>query len=193
MKRLLLVLAIAGTFTAAKAQEHTSRAHAEFGIKAGLNVATLSDKDANDAYSNRKSAHIGALLHYHITDRFALQPELMFSAQGAEQGNTQFEMNYLNLPILAQVMFGDGFRLQTGPQVGYLLSANRETGDDEVDVKDSYNKTDFSWVLGASYITKARVGIDARYNFGISNVNENSSPKIRNNVFQVGLFYQFRK
>ena len=193
MKRLLMVLAFAGTFTAANAQSHTSRAHAEFGIKAGLNVATLSDKDGYDDYSNRKSAHIGALLHYHITDRFALQPELMFSAQGAEQGDRQFEMNYLNLPILAQVMFGDGFRLQTGPQVGYLLSAKREMNEDEVDVKDSYNKTDFSWVLGASYITKARVGIDARYNFGISNVNENSSPKIRNNVFQVGLFYQFRK
>ncbi|MGZ5246532.1 MAG: porin family protein [Flavitalea sp.] len=193
MKRFLLVLAIAGTFTAAKAQSHTSRAHAEFGVKAGLNVATLNVKDVDDSYDNRKSAHLGVLMHYHITDRFALQPELVFSAQGAEMGNTQFEMNYLNLPVLAQVMFGEGFRLQTGPQVGYLLSAKREIGDDEVDVKNSYNKTDFSWVFGASYITKARVGIDARYNLGLSNVNENSSPKISNNVFQVGLFYQFRK
>ena len=30
------------------------------------------------------------------------------------------KFTYLNLPVLAQVMFGEGFRVQTGPQFGLL-------------------------------------------------------------------------
>ena len=31
-------------------------------------------------------------------------------------------LNYINVPVL-QYMFGDGFRLQTGPQLGILTNA----------------------------------------------------------------------
>jgi hypothetical protein len=188
MKRLLLLFAVAGSITAAKAQAP----HVEFGLKAGVNIATLKVEDVDEAYDNRTSLNAGGFAHIHVTNRFAVQPELFFSAQGAESGETQYEMNYLNLPVLAQYMFGNGIRLQTGPQIGYLMKANMEMGDEEMDVKDRFNKTDFSWVFGASYLTKARIGIDARYNLGISNVNENSDPKVKNRVFSVGLFYQFR-
>jgi hypothetical protein len=83
--------------------------------------------------------------------------------------------------------------LQTGPQVGFLVSAENEVGKVQVDVKDQLKTADLSWVVGASYISKTGLGVDARYNFGITNINEAESPKARNMVFQVGAFYQFSR
>ena len=58
-------------------------------------------------------------------------------------------------------------------------------------LKDEFNKIDFSWVFGASYITTMGIGFDARYNLGLSNINESDAVKVKNRVFSVGLFYQF--
>lgn len=171
-------------FTGANAQSP----NVQFGIKGGLNFANVNVEDADDdAFDNLTSFHLGALAHIHMTDRFALQPELFYSGQGAKDGDDKLKLGYLNLPVLGQVMFGEGFRLQTGPQVGYLMSA--KNNDD--DIKDEFNKIDFSWVFGAGYLTSMGIGIDARYNLGLSNINETDAIKVKNRVFSVGLFYQF--
>ncbi len=170
-------------YTGANAQS----THVQFGVKGGLNFANVHTEDSEDALDNLTSFHLGALAHIHMTDRFALQPELFYSGQGAKEGDYKMKLGYLNLPVLGQVMFGEGFRIQTGPQIGYLMSAK---ADDE-DVKDQFNKMDFSWVFGASYLTSLGLGIDARYNLGLSNINESDAYKVKNRVFSVGLFYQF--
>jgi hypothetical protein len=88
-------------------------------------------------------------------------------------------------------MTGSGFRLETGPQLGFALSSKIKSGDIEQNIKDDVNTVDVSWALGASYIFPEAIGIDARYNIGITNVNDAEHPEVRNRVFQVGLFYQF--
>ena len=165
--------------------------HPHFGIKGGVNIANLNlDSDADLA--SKTSFYLGALAHLHISQHFAIQPELMYSGQGAkyDETDTKINLNYINLPILAQYMTGSGFRLQTGPQVGALVSAKVKDDDNSTDIKDEYKKIDFSWVFGASYVSNSGLGIDARYNLGLSNINDGAD-KIKNRVFQVGLFYQF--
>jgi len=165
--------------------------HPHFGVKGGLNIANLNlESDAD--LSSKASFYLGALAHLHISQHFAIQPELMYSGQGAKYGETddKINLNYINLPILAQYMTGSGFRLQTGPQVGALVSAKVKDDGNSTDIKDEYKKIDFSWVFGASYVSNSGLGIDARYNLGLSNINDGDS-KIQNRVFQVGLFYQF--
>ena len=88
-------------------------------------------------------------------------------------------------------MTNDGFRLQTGPQLGLLTSAKSEFGDVEVDAKDDISSVDFSWTFGAGYLFHSGFVIDARYNHGISNISDDESFEARNRVFQVGVFYQF--
>lgn len=165
----------------------------DIGIKGGLNVANLKIEDFDDA-ETIMSFYAGLLAHIHVTDNIAVQPELFFSGQGAKTtiSGTEFKtkLGYLNMPVLLQFMFGEGFRVQTGPQVGYLLSAKAKNGG-EVDIKDDFKKVDFSWPIGASYVTGSGFGIDARYVFGISNVSEESTQKVMNRVFSVGIFYQF--
>jgi hypothetical protein len=133
------------------------------------------------------------LAHIHLSRSFAIQPEVVFSAQGAEYGNTKLKANYVNIPVLAQYMFGNGFRLQTGPQLGILAGSEVKNGSTETDLDDVFKTTDFSWSFGTSYLTKSGLGLDARYNLGLSNINKNDNgAEIKNRVWQLGLFYQFR-
>jgi hypothetical protein len=189
MKRLFLAAVSICVWVAANAQ------HPHWGLKGGINLAKTEIRNSTDL-DFKAGTHIGGLAHIHLSRHLALQPELMYSNQGGELelGNTEYKskLHYVNLPILLQYMTGSGFRIQTGPQVGVLLSAKDKVNDTETDADDNFESTDFSWSFGASYITKKGFGVDARYNHGISNISDAPNNKFRNRVFQFGVFYQFR-
>jgi hypothetical protein len=186
MKKIFFVTTIT-IFTAFVARSQ----NIHFGLKAGLNVASISQSDGND-FDSRTGFHAGALAHIHVTDHLAVQPEIVYSMQGGERGNLKRRLNYINVPVLAQYMFHNCFRLQTGPQLGLCISSKDKLGNVEVNIEDGINTAEFAWVFGAGYLfTKSGFGIDARYNLGISNIYESESPEGHNRVFQVGVFYQF--
>jgi Outer membrane protein beta-barrel domain len=163
-----------------------------FGLKAGVNIASLNVENGVD-YNSRASFYAGGLVHIHVAKHLAIQPELFYSGQGGETGNTKIRLGYLNMPVLVQYMAGNGFRLQTGPQLGLLVSAESETGGVKLNQKDNFNKIDFTWAFGASYqFPGTGAGIDARYNLGINDVNDGGVGHIKNRVFAVGVFYQFK-
>lgn len=168
-----------------------------FGLKAGLNVATVHVENSSYNIDPRISAQVGGLAHIHLSKEFALQPELTFSGQGYKINGTganadqHYNLNYLNLPVLLQYMFNSGFRLETGPQLGTLLSAKYKVGSAETDINSSYKTLDFGWDFGLGYLAPSGFGVDARYNLGISKINDTESPAIMNRVFQAGIFYQF--
>lgn len=163
-----------------------------FGLKAGLNVSSLDEKNGVD-FNSKAGFYVGGLAHVHLSPHFAVQPELVYSQQGGKDGATGdlWKINYLNVPVLLQYMAGNGFRLETGPQVGFAVSSKIKSGDIEQDIKSSVSTVDFSWAIGAGYQFAEGLGVDARYNIGISNVDNAGDPIIHNRVFQVGLFYQF--
>lgn len=187
MKKLFCIVAAIIILSTAKAQE------THFGVKAGVNIASVEVEDGDDLNS-KVGLHVGGLAHIHISQHFALQPELVFSMQGGkaeDNDDVKLKLNYINIPVLAQYMINDGFRLQTGPQLGFLVGAESKAGDVEVDIKDNYSTIDFSWTFGAGYLFPSGFGVDARYNHGISNISDVSGVEVRNRVFQFGLFYQF--
>jgi outer membrane protein with beta-barrel domain len=181
---LILIIAISMNLQA-------QRTDAYLGIKAGVNVASLNVEDGQDLNSI-VSAHLGALVHIHVSPHFAIQPELFLSGQGGENGDDKVKLAYLNLPVLFQYMAGDGFRLHTGPQLGVLLKAKEKIGDAEYTVTNSFDNIDFGWEFGASYqFPGSGVGLDARYTLGLTDVTESSNSNAQNRVFAFGLFYQF--
>jgi hypothetical protein len=186
MKKIFFIATISlfTTFFAAAQSVH-------FGIKVGANFSSI-DHDNDTEYDTKTGFHAGGLAHIHISDHFAVQPEVVFSLQGGENDMLVRQLNYINVPVLAQFMFGNGFRVQTGPQVGFMVSAQDKYDNVKVDRGDFMNTVEFGWTAGAGYlIPNCGLGFDARYNFGISNVYEQDSPEGHNRVFQVGLFYQF--
>jgi hypothetical protein len=90
-------------------------------------------------------------------------------------------------------MFDNGFRLEAGPQVGFLINAKAKMPNSTVDIKDNLKKVDVGLGAGIGYVNPAsNFGVDARYNLGLSNINDNTSSKSTNRGFQVGVFYLFK-
>ncbi len=168
------------------------------GIKGGLNVATLSTK--NIAWESKLGYHAGFQVHIHASRSLALQPEFVYSNQGAKYTGLlgqehSLHVNYLNVPVLVQYMTGGGLRLETGPQIGFLTSVNDQVDGNTVSGynKNTFKKTDVSWAFGLGYVTSAGIGFDARYNLGITDISNNTGlAKTTNNVGQIGLFFELR-
>lgn len=186
MKRIIFLAVMALLINGAFAQ------HVEYGIKGGVNFSNINDDAADNNADGKTGFHLGGLAHIHVTRAFAIQPEIVYSTQGAEYDNAKLKMNYINVPVLAQYMFGNGFRLQTGPQLGILTTSEWENGNAETDV-DNLSNADFSWSFGAGYIGRKGLGIDARYNLGLTDVSKSNTTDLQNRVWQLGLFYQFKR
>ena len=184
---LIAVMMIAGT---AMAQ------HNNFGIKGGLNAYTIYSDD-NSSADTKIGFHLGLISHIHLGNQFAIQPEFIYSTQGSQytigSSTAKLNLNYVNVPLLFQYMFDNGFRLMAGPQVGFLVSAKTEIDNTKTDVKDNLKKIELAFGIGASYVhPPSGFGVDARYNFGLNNINDVGSVNSYNRGLQVGVFYLFR-
>ena len=169
---------------------------AVFGVKGGLNFYNV-ENDNNVKYDTKTSFHLGMLLHIHVASHFALQPELLYSAQGAKYntglGDFNLKLEYANVPVMFQYMFDNGFRLEAGPQIGFLTNAKSEFNGSDSDVKNNMKKIDFGIGAGIGYINPPTgFGVDARYNYGLSNINDSGTVNSYNRGFQLGLVYQFQ-
>ncbi|HLP39023.1 porin family protein [Lacibacter sp.] len=169
--------------------QHRSNVH--FGIKGGLNITNLASSPDAD-YETKAGFHAGGLAHIHLSKSWALQPEIMYSGQGAQTNDAKVKLDYVNVPLQLQYMFDKGFRIQTGPQLGILAAANVKQGDSKTDVKESFKTAELGWTIGASYVGESGLGIDGRYNHGITRINANDGVNLYNRGFQVGLFYVFK-
>jgi long-subunit fatty acid transport protein len=181
MKKIILSAAAVMAFGFANAQS------VKFGAKAAVNVASLTG-DIEDA-SSLVGFQVGGFAEIKISDKFAVQPELMFSAQGAESDGEKLNLNYLNIPVLAKYYVAKSFSLEAGPQIGFLLSA-KEDGED---FKDYLSSTDFGFNFGAGYDFTENLSAGLRYNLGLSNIidSEDNDGSIKNSVFSVSLGYKF--
>ena len=204
MKKLLLfVTVVTCGFSSFYAQD------IKFGVKAGVNVATLTG-DVDDL-TTRFSLHIGGVAEIPITDKLSFQPELLYSSQGAEvdEGlgfggvsfNTKIKLDYINVPLMAKYYVIDNLGVEFGPLVGFLVSAKVDyDGDsgfddesDSEDVKDNYKSIDFGLAAGASYKLDFGLNFGIRYNLGLADINDidGSDSKLHNGVLQVSVGYMF--
>jgi hypothetical protein len=196
MKFLLgLIAAVLITGMASAQHADTPTGHMNLGIKGGLNVFTINNEN-NAGYDSRVGIHFGLLGHVHVKPHFALQPELVYSSQGArytdlDDNTYYYHLDYVNIPILFQYMFDNGLRLEAGPQLGILVKATSVLDNNSIDLND-VRPFDFSLSVGASFVIPATgFGMDARYNLGVNNINKNSGPSSTNRGIQLGLFYIF--
>lgn len=204
MRKIVTSLVVA-LLTAAAA--HAQTPGIQFGVKAGLSMAVL-DGTLNKGSDYKAGLHLGGFVRWRPTQRFALQPELVYAQQGSENsfssGGVPFEsetkLTYLNVPIMAKVYLGKIFFLQAGPQFGVLLAA-REIGQTsystggsmgpagyttaDVDVKKDY-KGDVAFCAGLGVDLPMGLGIAARLNYGFTDINQNEQQKQLRDYFDIG-------
>lgn len=165
----------------------SASAQLKFGVKGGVNLSNVSgDVDQNKM---KIGFMVGGFANYAINDQLAIQPELMFAQAGCKydvDGDPKLELNYIVLPVMVKYSFG-AINLQAGPQFGYLLSA-KEDGDD---VKEFLKSIDLGLNIGAGYQIMENLGVEARYNLGLTNIVDEGDTEIKNNGIQVLVSYSF--
>ncbi len=166
----------------------------QLGLKGGVNISNFSGSTFDDV--DKKALvgfHGGAFISLLMGDHFAIQPEALFSSQGAKIKSAGQEENlkvsYLNVPVMLKARFNGGFYVEAGPQVGFKLSENVP----DMGINNFAKNLDLSVGAGLGYHSNSGLGIGARYMAGVSKVGdfdgEDFDPNFRNGVIQVSLFY----
>lgn len=206
MKKIILVALIA-IFSFVGVNAQTS-----FGVKAGLNLASITG-DETDGIDSRTSFHIGVIAEFEISDKFSFQPELVYSSQGAKYSYSEidysmegkYKLDYLNIPLMAKYYVAEGFSIEAGPQIGILLSAKddweaifegvTESGTDDLEDIGVVKDIDFGLNFGVGYKLDNGINFGARYNLGLSNLNDESAYDEdftwNNSVIQISVGYFF--
>ena len=148
-----------------------------FGLKAGFNHATWGGADVSDKVGPRIGFHLGGMAAFAVSENVHIQPELVYSMQGEKD----FALGYINIPVMAKIYLTENVNLQVGPQLGFLMSAQAE-GED---AKDLIRGTDFGIGFGAGYELETGLNFGIRYNYSTSRVFSDDFEKIFNERFAV--------
>ena len=200
MKKIITILLLTCSVMTIHAQKSKREEGIKLGIKGGLNVTSLMG-DVEEL-SIRTSVHLGFLAEIIVSDNFSIQPELLYSGQGATvdaTGGGRIKLNYVTLPVLAKFPVVKGLSLEAGPQVGFLTSAKLKVkvvgfGSDTQGANQLFKEIDFGFNLGAGYNISKNAMVNVRYNLGLSNIAETESgdtTTINNRVFSLSVGYIF--
>jgi len=190
MKKMILVAVIMLSSVAIYAQNEVGQITIQ--PKVGLNIANSTDIDGTDP---RFGIVAGAEFEYGVSDIFSISAGALYSMQGAKNILISHEkytakVDYINVPILANVYVLKGLAIKLGVQPGFCINHKLSANGVSVDISDltDVNTFYFSVPVGASYEYQHFV-LDARYNWGITKVVKDFDYK--NTVFQFTLGYKF--
>lgn len=189
MKKTILTATMVLVLAFANAQG--TKKEISYGVKGGLNLASLSGANSPKTLIGYQ---IGGFAEIRLGNKFALQPEIVYSTQGVKYDNFgtdfTFNLNYINIPILAKYYIADALSLDLGPQIGFLTAAKFE-GTDQ---KDNEKAFDFGFNAGAGYNVGKNIVVGLHYNLGLLGLNKNppaGAKEVNNSVFQFSFGYKF--
>ena len=158
------------------------------GIKGGFNFSTLYIDEVEDRQI-RPGFHIGVFGQSPLSEAVALQTELLFTTAGNRSiystgpfdGEIDFNINYLQLPIMLNFKIADAFEIHVGPYAAYLIGANTSSEGDfgssfsELD-RDNFQNFDFGLASGVGFnLDDLQVGV--RYNLGFNEIAKSTTAK----------------
>ncbi|MEM8998621.1 MAG: porin family protein [Bacteroidota bacterium] len=174
------------------------------GVRGGLNLSTITGDDF-DSPDSRTSFYIGILAEFPLSEKFSLQSELFYSAQGFDIGDeplpdgsdaiydATLKLDYIQIPILMKVYLAKGLNLHGGPQFGFNVNEEISIdipGDDDLDIElDDANSFDFQITNGLEYKIKDVFLIQARYTFGLTDIIDDVDSRTSNISFGIGYIF----
>ena len=197
MKTILVVAALMLSSVSTFAQHAVGSFNLQ--PKVGVSIANLTELKDTDP---RVGVVAGVEGEYQASDIFSVSAGVLYSMQGSkyeyELLNQKYKstnkLDYINVPIMANVYVTKGLAVKLGVQPGFNVSSSNKqevntfagSGSSTFDVKAK--SVDFSFPVGLSY-EYSNFQLDARYNWGLTKAFENG--KAKNSVFQITLGYKF--
>jgi hypothetical protein len=179
MKKLFTILTVVALTTT------MSFAQAQFGAKAGLNIAAIGSSEDGGPEDARMGMQLGGIAMFDLSDAVQLRTGLTYSQKGGSDAtplgketgmetDLVYALDYLEVPIDFAFNLGDGgFALSAGPYLGFLMGANAKYDGETEDInkeEDWINGMDFGLNLGMSFLINESILIDARYGMGLSDI-----------------------
>ena len=161
----------------------------------GLNLSNVTKYDGKV----KVGVAAGLEAEYGITESFGITGGVLYSMEGCKDKNVsdyKTNLDYINIPILANAYLFQGFAVKVGVQPGFLVRAQETYSNGGVavdaDIKDDCNKVQLSIPIGLSY-EYANFVFDARYNWGLTNTfkQDKRDKKSHNSVFMFTVGYKF--
>ena len=192
MKKVLVVAALMFSSVATFAQHAVGSFNLQ--PKVGVSIANLTDNNSSDA---RVGLVAGVEGEYQASDIFSVSAGVLYSMQGAKfdafDAKSTEKLDYINVPIMANVYVVKGLAVKLGVQPGFKVNDKLDLkmpvlGGALVDLKAK--SVDFSIPVGISYEYN-NFQVDARYNWGLTKVFDVDKLDQKNSVFQITLGYKF--
>jgi hypothetical protein len=188
MKKLLVLLVTVASLNCF-AQEVDDDLAPKVGVKGGINLSNLYVDEVADEHL-KVGYNLGLFAKLPLSQFFAIQPELLYTTKGAKltynnflqgSGEYRFNLNYLELPVLAVFNIGKNFNIHAGPYIGFLTSSNIKDVDDDGSVNgvkdlnvDDFNRFDYG-LAGGIAVDLSGFTIGARYNYGLREVGKSGN------------------
>jgi hypothetical protein len=154
----------------------------KIGVKAGVNIATVTGKDVAEV-KQMTSFYAGVYKEFAVVpELFFIQPELLYSVQGYKANDTNYALGYMQIPVMARVYMFKTISLEAGPQVGYKVNDNLENDD-------NINSFDASVAGGLGINFPVGLSVSARYVHGLTNIDKDLD--VKHQVIQVGVSFKF--
>lgn len=187
-RAILLTLSVFGFIAVVSAQEQKTASEnslsPKFGVRGGVNLSNLYVDNADDE-NMKLGLNLGVYAKIPLVKGLSIQPELIYSNKGSKltynnfilgKGEYRFNLNYVEIPVLAVINVANNINLQAGGYASYLVSANvKDMKDDGTienakDLKaDNFNRGDYGLVGGIG-VDVQNFTIGARYNYGLKEI-----------------------
>ena len=119
-----------------------SQINAQVEIKPGVRLGANFSRFTNADLDRKTDFYVGGLLGIKFVDFYALQPELIYSRQGADGYN----LDFISLGINNKFTFKTGFQVMVGPTIDFKVGDNFQS-----DLSSDLIGFDFSLVAGVGY------------------------------------------
>ena len=195
----------------------------DIGVKGGLSYVNLRGTTSDvSTFKGKLGVYVGAYGELFLGRIFSLQPEVLFSRQGArweregllpngELYKASINTDYINVPILTSLKLHEKFSLQVGGQFGFL-AVKPEIGSEEpifyngenfLD-KGIYKNFDFAVIIGCKVRLMEDLAAELRYVNSLTNLFDKQHPALittefgNNNVFRhsylsIGVEYRLKQ
>jgi len=205
----ILILFLSVSFIANSQDKKVS-----FGIKTGVNFSKYNKDIQYSEYKGKVGFYVGGLANISISEKFKIQPELLFALQGSTflikdleilespeeppvvgDFKTHITESTIVIPIMAQYYISEKFYFEAGPQLGLIVNNKEEvkespTDDPTFSVVYEYDADvfDIGLSFGAGLKVSENIIINARYFLGLI---ERDFRQVKSSVINLGAEYRF--
>ncbi len=195
MKKILITILAIIAITNVNAQMR-------HGVRAGYAMSDVKAEFDGTKMDNdiRSTFYLGYFTEFKLSDKVAIQPELMFSPLGSKltvevlEKKIESVTNFgtLSLPLSVKYFVTEGFALSGGLNFGFnLIRRGKSDGGDWEDFSDKIKIFNFGPFVSLEYNLKNGLFIDARYTLGLNEISKVDKVTSKNNFILVGLGYKF--